>query len=137
MNAITDLKRFMLAGHAIFTVVSKATQTRFTFKVSKPDEMDPARPLYFVGVLNGSSNEANYSYLGLIRGDAFEHGRKSKITADAPSAKAARWIVERTLHGQNLPNCDVYHEGKCARCGRRLTVPESILSGFGPECATR
>jgi hypothetical protein len=27
----------------------------------------------------------------------------------------------------------VYHEAKCARCGR-LTVPESIESGFGPHC---
>jgi DNA-directed RNA polymerase subunit RPC12/RpoP len=28
----------------------------------------------------------------------------------------------------------VYHEAKCARCGHRLTVPESIETGFGPNC---
>jgi len=28
----------------------------------------------------------------------------------------------------------VFHEGACGRCGRTLTVPESIASGFGPEC---
>jgi hypothetical protein len=28
----------------------------------------------------------------------------------------------------------VWHEGSCARCGKKLTVPESIESGFGPEC---
>jgi hypothetical protein len=30
----------------------------------------------------------------------------------------------------------VWHEGRCGRCGRKLTVPESIESGFGPECAS-
>lgn len=29
---------------------------------------------------------------------------------------------------------EIWHEGKCGRCGRQLTVPESIESGFGPEC---
>jgi hypothetical protein len=28
----------------------------------------------------------------------------------------------------------IWHEGRCGRCGRRLTVPESIESGYGPEC---
>lgn len=26
-------------------------------------------------------------------------------------------------------------EGKCARCGRQLTVPASLHAGMGPECA--
>lgn len=26
-------------------------------------------------------------------------------------------------------------EGKCGRCARRLTTPESVQLGFGPECA--
>ena len=29
----------------------------------------------------------------------------------------------------------VFHDGKCGRCGRKLTVPESIQSGLGPVCA--
>jgi hypothetical protein len=33
-------------------------------------------------------------------------------------------------HGQS-EQIKIYHEGKCARCGRPLTVPESIESGFG------
>ena len=30
---------------------------------------------------------------------------------------------------------EVWHEGRCGRCNRALTVPESIASGIGPECA--
>jgi hypothetical protein len=29
---------------------------------------------------------------------------------------------------------EFWHEGKCGRCNRKLTVPSSIESGFGPEC---
>ena len=30
---------------------------------------------------------------------------------------------------------EVWHEGICGRCGRKLTVPESVERGLGPECA--
>jgi len=33
------------------------------------------------------------------------------------------------------PQMDVHHEGRCGRCNRKLTVPESIENGLGPECA--
>jgi hypothetical protein len=29
---------------------------------------------------------------------------------------------------------EVWHEGRCGRCGRALTVPESVERGIGPEC---
>jgi hypothetical protein len=29
---------------------------------------------------------------------------------------------------------EVWHEGKCGKCGRALT-PSSILTGIGPECS--
>ena len=38
-------------------------------------------------------------------------------------------------HIDDVPdNLRVYHEGKCCRCGRTLTTPESIKKGIGPEC---
>ena len=30
---------------------------------------------------------------------------------------------------------DVHHEGKCGKCGRPLTVPESVKTGLGPICS--
>lgn len=131
-NAIPDLKRFMLAGNAVFTVVSGKTGTRFTYKVRAPE--DATNDIRFVSVLKGPNNETDYGYLGFIKGGKYVHGVKSKIGADAPSAKAARWVCQRTVEGQPIAGVTVFHEGKCGRCGRRLTVPESIESGFGPEC---
>jgi hypothetical protein len=50
--------------------------------------------------------------------------------------KAFAWTWSHIV-GEVLPNeqLEIWHEGRCARCNRRLTVPASIASGFGPECA--
>jgi hypothetical protein len=96
---------------------------------------------FFVGVLTGPDNASSYQYLGQIvrsgEGEVYQHGRKSRIGEDAPSAKAARWYLTRLLAGQPTPGVEVFHDGHCGRCGRLLTVPESVATGIGPECAQR
>jgi hypothetical protein len=121
---------FALAGNATFTVTSVKTGTRFTFKVRKPSADAP----HFVSVMTGCDNESDYTFLGTIfDGANYVHGRKSRIAADAPSAVAFAWFWRNVA---SLPSAvTVHHEGKCCRCGRKLTVPESIESGIGPECA--
>jgi len=32
---------------------------------------------------------------------------------------------------------EIWHEGRCGRCNRKLTVPASIALGIGPECGQR
>jgi hypothetical protein len=45
-------------------------------------------------------------------------------------------LVLRRYLKNDLPNIvEVHHNGHCARCGRMLTVPESLYTGFGPDCA--
>lgn len=146
-------RMFMLAGNAIFTVVSKKTMTRFTFRLSRPDP-DPAkdqehrirygtprRVPIFVAVLSGPENTSDYTYLGQLWQDAekftYSVGRKSRVGADAPSQKAATWLALALNFPEKLSQCEIWHEGRCGRCGRRLTVPSSIESGIGPECATK
>jgi len=34
-------------------------------------------------------------------------------------------------------NVEFYHSGNCAKCGRKLTTPESIKNGLGPICFNR
>jgi hypothetical protein len=85
-------------------------------------------------VLAGADNTGNYVYLGTIFADGnFRVTRKSRVAADAPSAVAFAWFV-RNLESAKV---DVWHDGTCGRCGRKLTVPESIESGLGPVCAGR
>jgi hypothetical protein len=116
---------------------------RYPCRACEGTGVSPAtsHPPLFVGVLTGSENTSDYQYLGQITrsesGDVYQHGRKSRIGEDALSAKAARWYLTRLLAGQPTPGVEVYHDGHCGRCGRLLTVPESVATGIGPECAER
>ena len=144
------LKQFALAGNATFTVSNKATGKRFTFKVSKakknPDEKSPR----FVSILNGPDNWLNYMFFGTIflkdiNGNPcepiFRHSQKPevvrRVSPNAPSAQAFAWLWNHIDELDKFPSIEVRHAGKCGMCGRKLTVPESIVSGIGPECATK
>jgi hypothetical protein len=128
----TQARQSVVAGNATLTFRNSETGNRFTFKVVKPDRKDPNCP-HFVKVLTGSDNENDFTFLGTIFTDGnYRHGRKSRITRDAQSAKVFEWIWRNI---DDLPEIlEVWHEGRCLRCGRKLTVPESIESGYGPEC---
>ena len=129
---MNDPFQFILAGNALFTVQNTDTGNRFTFKVRKPDDTKP----HFVSVLTGSDNESSYSFLGTVFDPHhYRHGRRSRISEDAPSARAFDWLFRQLSSGRPLPpQVRVCHCGKCGRCGKTLTVPESVDSGFGPEC---
>jgi hypothetical protein len=136
---------YLLAGDATVTIVNERTGNRFTFEVKAPKEDREGRPLspeqarlHFVRVLIGPDNTSQYAYLGLIRDRAsYEHGRKSRITPDASSARVMSWVFPRLVAGTLPEHIRIYHEGSCGRCGRKLTVPESVERGLGPECAQR
>lgn len=129
---------FMLAGNATVTLRSTSTGARYTYRVRAAQD----GAVSFVALLGGQDNESDYRYLGYIRHGVsgamyFHGGRKAKVGFDAPSAKAFAWSYGRLAKGEMPQGLEVWHEGCCGRCGRKLTVPESIASGFGPECSRR
>jgi len=124
--------RFMLAGNATVTLRSAQTNARFTFRIRASED----GRIHFVSLLNGPDNETAYAYFGYIRRGVFFHGgAKAKVGADAPSAKAFSWSWMKLSQNTMPPKLEIWHEGRCGRCARKLTVPESVASGFGPECA--
>lgn len=128
-----DLKTFALAGNATFTVTSKKTNTRFTFKVRQPKPFMP----HFVKVLTGPNNESDYRFIGtLFEGSTFRTSPKSGISPTAPCNVAFSWLWQHLNDPTLADKVEIHHEGRCCRCGRKLTVPSSIESGIGPECAS-
>lgn len=144
-----DVQRFVQAGNAIITLVSRKTGARYTYSLRRPqDERDTnvvcQTGIIFVGVLTGPDNTTHYRYVGQLRGDGitwrYEHGRRAKLDVATPSVVAFRWFAQQ-LYGDHtggtLPDqLEVWHEGRCGRCGRMLTVPTSVARGFGPDCAS-
>ena len=131
---VERVKEFIKAGRALFTIKNEDTGGRFTFRIKQPDR---DRDFWFVNVLNGPSNTTDFLYIGSIFGSMFRQTRGSRVTEDAQSFKTFKWFWNRVNTDVLPEQIKVYHEGYCARCGRRLTVPESIQSGFGPECIQR
>jgi hypothetical protein len=121
---------YVLAGKATVTIRSTKTGQRFTYRVKKSDG---DRPVYFVSLLNGADNTDNYAYVGTIFDNGFRVTRKSRVAPDAPSVVAFAFF---STHMEDA-RIEVWHEGACGRCGRVLTVPESIESGLGPVCAEK
>jgi hypothetical protein len=129
-NSIADAKTFALAGSAVLTLQSLRTGLRFTYKVRASKNGQG----FYVSLLSGPDNENDYSYLGMIREGRFELTKASRVTLNTPSVRAFEWFWHMVRDG--IPTeLVVRHEGRCGRCGRTLTVPESIDRGIGPECA--
>lgn len=129
---------FLVGGNAVVTFESRKTGARFTYRIrlADPRPGDDREPPHFVAVLTGANNNSDYTYLGTIFGKkVYAHGKKSKIASDAPSAVAFAWAWKHLSAGRMPPQMTVWHEGRCGRCGRRLTTPESVATGFGPVCA--
>lgn len=125
-------KDYVLAGKATITLESGTTGKRFTYRVTASKPQRPGDwPVYFVGLLTGPNNETDYRYLGTIFADGFRITRKSAYAPSTPSVVAFAWFAR---HWEDA-RVQVWHEGTCGKCGRTLTVPESIASGLGPICA--
>lgn len=133
-----DIRDFMLAGKSIVTIKSLKTEKHFTYKIkSSVRKLDGPPGRYFVSVKDGNGY---YPYMGMITASngIFTNTRGSEISRIAPSFLAFKWVWLHIVNNSfPLDKVEVWHEGRCGRCGRQLTDPESIASGYGPYCRGR
>ena len=126
---------FLLAGNATITLVSKKTGNRFTYRIRAGYTDAGTKPyLWFISLLRGENNESDYSYLGRITNNQLFIGRKvpkpNDISRSCPSALAFDYFWQHLSRGNIPPLLEIWHEGKCGRCNKKLTVPESIEIGI-------
>lgn len=135
----------LTAGNATVTIKSKSTDERRTFKIKAKDGEED---FFFVQLLTGSDNSdwRSYSYLGLMTRDKSTGLLDVRLTAkscvkDRSSVAylAIAWTLRQLqTKPQNVASqVEVWHEGRCCACNRKLTVPESIKSGFDPRCLAK
>jgi hypothetical protein len=131
-----DALVYVLAGNAYFTLRSVTTGVRYTFRVSmaEPTEQNNWKKLWFVALLAGPENTEDYVYMGVVRDNVFRLTAKSKYNENTTPVKAFRWFFEKLVQGTISEQVEFWHSGRCGRCGRALTVPESVAAGLGPEC---
>lgn len=125
---------FILGGNALFTCLNKNTQVRFTYKVVHDCDNEKQYKIY---VLNGSDNTSNYKQIGYIDICRPFASAISVHTRDLPSFKQFEYIYLILVTDRIIPDLEIWHMGRCCKCGRVLTVPDSIERGIGPECFSK
>ncbi len=136
-------REFVAAGNAIFTVEcpAGAPKAHYTFKVRRKDATERWPEAYFVSLLTGPDNTESYTYLGMLNPTCGEVvlTRKSPYGPETYVVRLLRRVLARVWADEaaavEAAGFRLHHEGRCGRCGRHLTVPESIENGIGPECA--
>lgn len=131
-----SVSRFVQAGNATLTIRSRSTGTRFTYRFVRPDDgPSPRERPTWCRVLTGPDNTRDYTYAGTYWSSrGWTPPKKPGFNPETPSARGLRWLLRHLDDPHTLEQAEFWHEGRCGRCGRKLTVPESIASGFGPEC---
>jgi hypothetical protein len=124
----SDLLEFALAGNAYLTLSSRRTGAHYTFRIAASSSGE----VHFVSSLVGPDH---YEYVATIF-----NRQELRLTRKSPSPeylpfRAFRYAWEWANQGIIPSDLEVRHEGRCGRCGRQLTHPDSIDRGIGPECA--
>lgn len=131
---IEQIARYVTGGKAIFTIQSTKIDKRYTYKV-RQDKSNYER--FLVDILYGPDNCNDYRLMGYFYTDNFTlRTPKREIVSSADNRyRMFMYFLQFLCTEEALPDtCKFYPSGRCARCGRLLTTPESIESGFGPEC---
>ena len=103
---------------------------------TKERKRDFESNIRFVKAMTGSCNESDYKYMGIINinENKYNHGgSKAKVSKYSKSHLAFNYFWQ-ALVNNDLSQLEVLEATHCARCGRKLTTPDSIQDGFGPEC---
>lgn len=130
LTELLEIRAFMFAGNSTFTLLSKKTETRFTYKLSS------GRSNQNVMFVRIKTSADHWTFIGTIFDKTrYVHSKKTNVTEMAPSVIAIKWFLMH-LTKNNIPKeIEFWHEGKCGKCGRALTDPISIKRGLGPSCA--
>lgn len=137
---LEHVKKYMYSGKAILTIKSTVSGRHFTYLIEKAKNSGAYADVYFIKVLTGEDNTNLdlYKYFGFLKYDFFNFAtEKSKIGADAKSVLAFQYAWKIVTGEIKDDRVEFYHMGKCGRCGKPLTTPESVKMGLGEICANK
>jgi hypothetical protein len=123
-----------LAGKAQLTITNPATGQWIKIKMKRRKDRTTGQPsnCYFMSLALLGDGEIGYRYVGAFFSDTNRFKRAANISDR--EIQITDWLVRALANPASLRNTEIQHAGACCKCGRKLTHPESIESGFGPEC---
>jgi hypothetical protein len=144
-----EIRRYIMAGNATFTLVSHKSH-QSTHIQSQVRYQGPGQELVYGESGQVESTLSRYSAaraMSLSRTISISAYSSSSVMGTTISSPRLRvrtpiphpsrvpWFWNLLEQGAHVSNqIDFWHEGRCCVCGRKLTVPESVADGIGPEC---
>lgn len=109
-----------------YTLVEGAEGHR-TFKVTyQPSDADFAPGATIISFLSGPDNEHDYTSFGFVKSGPTLAVWRRFAGSEALVADAQAFLAD--------PDAALVAQ-RCARCGHKLTTPESVERQLGPDCA--
>lgn len=108
---------YMLGGKAELVFFNKTKNTSVVFNINK--QHPGIWYVYYQTI-----------YIGFIRGDLFHPAKDIAEETIHIFKRILSIVVNKYTH----PDLAIMHTGICSVCSRKLTDPESIEWGIGPEC---
>lgn len=132
--------QFILAGKCEFILHSTKTNEDFKFEMTKQQTKENENKfIYFLNTLHGYDK----TYAGVIwfndktQEFQFSQGKKGQVASKELNIRSLIFVLNKLLKNETVQYLDVFHTGRCGKCGKKLTTPESILTGLGPTCSKR
>jgi hypothetical protein len=133
-----EFRSFVFQGKAAFTLENKETGNYVVYRIqskkrkrNQPEE----RRLFDVYVRALGDGWRGNRYIGQV--DRKTGILKTTYGSDPNSVgiRTFNWLINKWKRlDQFEDKMNMYHMGICCKCGRDLTVPESIENGIGPQC---
>ena len=127
----------ILSGRARITVTNPATGQWVKIHMRQRKDRNTGQPsnCFFLSLTLLGDGEQGSKYVGAYFADS---GRfKLHGSATARERQIAEFLIRAIRRPELLATAEIEHAGQCLHCGRTLTVPESIRSGYGPECFSK
>lgn len=127
--------------NGFYTIKSGKTGEHRTFKIHTQDDKATFAPgKRVVSLLTGTENDNPEHYTGFafIDDGGIHVWEKKRTEKNLEIYADMLWTL--SLDGANSKWADkgytMMMSGRCIRCNRLLTTPDSIMSGIGPICAS-
>lgn len=126
------IRAFLLGGNCECIIENVESGNRYLYKIQVAKD-NPN--MFFIKSLTGMG-DIYAGFLTVKDGEyIYAQGKKGQITDEDKRIKALLYVLS---HAETLrPTILVQHVGRCSKCNRKLTNPESMNRGMGPECFSK
>jgi hypothetical protein len=139
MTNANTLEAAAKISNGTFTVQNRLTGEHRTFRIrTQKEDASFAPGKRVVALLTGNDNETAYTGFGFVTEDGIAVWSSKRSAGGYTAYAALLWsLAVDSCFSQYAEKYSLTASKKCIRCNRKLTTPESLAAGIGPECAGR